>query len=241
MSGHSKWSTIKHHKAATDAKRGLVFTKVANQISIAVKEGGKITDPDSNFHLRIAIEKAKSINMPKNNIERAIERGVGVAGDTNTLSEIDYEGFGAGKSAILVSCVTDNKQRTQSLLKNIFANHSGHLSGLGTTAYLFQRLGKLVVSKTISENEMLELVINLGGEDFETETDNYVIYLQPKLLHQLKTELEKKQFVILQSEIIYKPKILIDISENDKNQLLKFITVLNDYEDVHAVYTDAKL
>ena len=242
MSGHSKWSTIKHQKGATDAARAQIFTKLANAITIAVRAGGGIADPGDNIKLRLAIEKARAANMPKANIERAIDRATGKLIGAAQLEEIIYEGFGPGGAAVLVEAVTDNKQRTAAAIKNSFAKHGGSLGSSGSVAYLFEKVGTITVNKTTTPDSQLEAIMESGATDFtETETE-YALFTQPKDLHQIKSELEKRGFTIVENELTFKPTTTVTIGETSgKAALLALFEVLEQLEDVHKVHTNAEI
>src|SRR3989344_1989289 len=206
MSGHSKWSTIKRQKGAADQKRGLSFTKIANVITIAVKLTGS-GDPDSIPKLRMALEEARTINMPKDNIQRAIDRGLGKL-PGQTLEEVLYEGFGPGKVAFILEGVTDNKLRTLQVIKNLFERSGGTLASTGSVSYMFDRVGEIkVVGKNgSSEDEILEL-IDLGAddvEDFQEEgVQKYIVSVGPSILSDVTSKLKNAGFTVEQSQLIF--------------------------------------
>ncbi len=203
MSGHSKWATIKRAKGAADAKRGQLFTKIAGTISIAVKQGGS-ADPDMNPRLRLAIDKAKASNMPKESIERAIQRGSGGSGDS-VLEELVYEGFGPAGTALIVEAVTDKKQRTVAEVKNIFEKNGGSMGAQGSVAYQFDRVGEIVAkSGGKTPDELLDIALESGADDVENEAGIAYFYTQPNHLMQVKHELEQKGLEVEEAEIIYK-------------------------------------
>lgn len=239
MSGHSKWSTIKRQKGAADIKRGQTFTKVANSITIAVKAGGS-GDPASNPRLRMVIEEARSLNMPKENIQRAIDRGLGVGKEA--LEEVIYEGFGPGKVAFYVEAVTDNRLRTLQEIKNLFERSGGNLAGQGAVAYMFEKKGEIRVKGKgeSSEEEMLEL-IDLGArdvEDFEEENiQKYLVYTEATKVAEVSTKITQSGFEVESSEVVMKPNILkkIDDPETAK-KVMEFIEKLEDNPDIQKVY-----
>src|SRR3989344_7207719 len=185
MSGHSKWSTIKRQKGVTDAKRGQAFTKISNAITIAVKQGGGVVDPNSNFKLRLAIDKARDANMPKDNIDRAIKRAEGKG--EGAVEEILYEGFGLGGVAFLIETVTDNRQRTFSEVRNIISKNGGNLGEPGSVSYLFDKVGEIVIQKNgMSFDEIFSIGLEFGVEDIEDDEQVCFFYIAPNQLFELK-------------------------------------------------------
>ena len=247
MSGHSKWSTIKRQKGAQDIKRGLTFTKVANAITIAVKQGGS-SDPQSNPRLRVAMDEAKAVNMPKENVQRAIDRGLGKLPGQN-VEEVTYEGFGPAKVAFLVEGVTDNKLRTLQEVKNIFERGGGSLAGQGSVAYMFERVGELKVSKVSevskvsnAEEDMLEL-IDLGVKDIESFEENgirkYLVYVESPELNTVSNKITQAGYGVEQAEIVYKPNILVEVKDNQAAQkVLDFAQKLEELDDIQKVYAN---
>lgn len=242
MSGHSKWSTIKRAKGAADVKRGLTFTKVANAITIAVKLGGS-GDPESNPRLRLGIEEARSVNMPKENIQRAIDRGLGKL-PGQTLEEVLYEGFGPAKVAFILEGVTDNKLRTLQVVKNIFENSGGSLAGQGSVAYMFGRVGQIKVKSKggSKEDEMLEL-IDLGVEDvedyLEENIQTYLVYVKGPELNTMSTNITRAGYGVEKAEIVYKPNTLTEIKDEEKaKKVLEFAGRLEELDDIQKVYAN---
>ncbi|TSC54087.1 MAG: hypothetical protein LiPW16_160 [Microgenomates group bacterium LiPW_16] len=237
MSGHSKWSQIKRQKGLADQKRGQAFTKLAN-ITIAVRAGGGITDPNSNFKLRLAIEKAKALNMPKENIQRAIERAKGAG--ARELEEVIYEGFGPSGVAILIEVATDNRQRTAQEIKNIFENSGGRLAGPGATAYLFQNVGMISVAlagKTV--DEVMEQAIEAGAQDLEEAGEEILIYTKPEELHQVQEKLTQAGLKIVEAELTFKPVSTIPITTSaEAAKILSFLEKLEANEDVQRVFAN---
>lgn len=238
MSGHSKWSTIKRQKGAADIKRGQTFTKIANAITIAAKMGGS-GDPQSNPRLRVAMEGAKEVNMPKENVQRAIDRGLGRL-PGQTLEEVTYEGFGPGKVAFLIEAVTDNKLRTHAEIKNLFEKNGGSLAGQGAVAYMFQRIGKIRVKGKggSMEDGMLEL-IDLGAEDVDELKDmqEYLVYVQSPELNTMSTKITQAGYRVELQEITMKPVSLINITDPEiAKKVLDFIEKLEELDDVQKVY-----
>ncbi|MBI4038942.1 YebC/PmpR family DNA-binding transcriptional regulator [Candidatus Daviesbacteria bacterium] len=242
MSGHSKWSTIKRQKGATDIKRGQTFTKVANALTIAVKLGGS-ADPDSNPRLRIAMEEAKAVNMPKDNVTRAIDRGMGRL-PGQVLEEVIFEGFGPGKAAFLIEAVTDNKLRTLQLVKNLFERSGGNLGGTGSVSYMFGRLGEMrIKSKGRGmQMEMLEL-IDLGAtdvEDFmEENIQKYLVYTEGSELNIMSNKITQVGYEVEEAKLVYKPTTVVEIKDPDVvRKVLDFTQKLEELEDVQKVYAN---
>lgn len=234
MSGHSKWSTIKRAKGAADIKRGLTFTKVANAITIATKLGGS-GDPDSNPRLRMVMDEARSVNMPKENIQRAIDRGTR-KGEGQSLEEVLYEGFGPSKVAFLVEGVTDNKLRTLQEVKNLFEKAGGHLAGAGAVLYMFERVGELrVKGKGGSiEDEMLEL-IDLGAKDIQ----GYLVYTEASNLTEVSNKITQAGYGVERAQLVYKPTIFVEIKDKEaSDKVLDFIRKLEESDDIQKVYTN---
>ncbi|MFP4514442.1 MAG: YebC/PmpR family DNA-binding transcriptional regulator [Parcubacteria group bacterium] len=241
MSGHSKWSTIKRAKAANDAKKGAIFTKISNLITMAVKEKG--SDVDSNFTLRMAIDKAKLANMPKDNIERAIKRGTGeLAGDQ--IEELYYEGIGPANSQFIVKCLTDNKNRSASSIRHIFSKYGGALSSV---MWNFDKLGVISFEKAqlsdlgINEEDLELELIDAGAQDIKIEEEDYVVYTQVSDLQTVKEVLEKKNIKIESADLDYIAKEKQDITEEDRAKVENFVNALEDDEDVSDYYTNLKL
>ncbi len=243
MSGHSKWSTIKRQKGAADAKRGVVFTKLANAIAISVRQGGGVGDPAQNFKLRLAVEAARTQNMPKENIERAIQRATGKAGESK-VDEAVYEGFAPGGVAVMVEAVTDNKNRTVSEIKNIFEKSGGTMGQSGTVAYNFKQVGQIVIDKS---NKTLDEVFleaaDAGAEDIEEEGNEVYIFTSPHDLARVRDGLSAKKYLIKEIELIRKPVNLVAMSESSE-QFGKVISLLDKLEaldDVQKVYANFEL
>lgn len=236
MSGHSKWSTIKHKKAAQDAKRGKAFTKLIREIMVAAKEGGG--DADSNPRLRIAINKAKIQNMPNDNIDRAIKKGTGDLEGVSYM-EIAYEGYGPGGAAILLDALTDNKNRTAGEVRNIFSKNNGNLGENGCVSWMFERKGMIYVNvKKYSEDQLLELALEAGADDMAKEGDEFVIYTSPINYTEVLENLKALKVEIIESEVTMKPKNTVKVTGEDAQKLLKLIDLLEDNDDVQNVYSN---
>lgn len=242
MSGHSKWSTIKRAKGAADAKRGLTFTKLGNAITIAAKLGNS-GDSESNPRLRMALEEARSVNMPKENIQRAIDRGLGNL-PGQSLEEVVYEGFGPEKVAFYIEAVTDNKLRTLAEMKNLFDRSGGALGANGSTAYMFKKVGEIkVVGKGASSDEEILEIIDAGAEEVEELNEEgrleYLIYTDPIALSQVSKSLKEQGFSIESAEIIMKPTILTEVNDKEKaEKVLGFIERLETNDDIQKVYAN---
>ncbi|MBI3109894.1 YebC/PmpR family DNA-binding transcriptional regulator [Candidatus Daviesbacteria bacterium] len=241
MSGHSKWSTIKRQKGAADIKRGQTFTKIANAIIIAVKMGGS-GDPGANPRLRMAIEEARSLNMPKENIQRAIDRGLGKGKEA--LEEVIYEGFGPGKVAFYLEAITDNKLRTLQEVRNLFERSGGSLAGQGSVAYMFEKVGELKVkSKGGSVDEEELQLIDLGIRDVEDFQENnmqrYLVYVESPELNTMSTKITQSGFEVEEASVVMKPNILVETKDPETaKKVLDFAQRLEELDDVQKVYSN---
>lgn len=234
MSGHSKWSTIKRQKGAADIKRGQTFTKVANAITIAVKMGGS-GDPDSNSRLRATLEEARSLNMPKDNIQRAIDRGLGVGKEA--LEEVTFEGFGPGKVAFLVEAVTDNRLRTLQEIKNLFERSGGNLAGQGAVAYMFENLGEITVKSGGNREEEILKLIDLGVGDIEEIEQGYLVYVESPELNTMSTKITQAGFEVEKAQVVMKPNVLQKIDDPEvAKKVIEFSQNLKEMDDVQKVY-----
>ncbi len=238
MSGHSKWSTIKRQKGAADTKRGKIFTKLANTITIAVREGGNVTDPDGNPRLRIAIDAARANNMPKDNIDRAIQRARGRQGEM--VSEVAYEGFGPGGFSVIVAAVTDNKQRTFAEVKNVFDKNGGSLGSSGSVSYQFLKMGCVTVGKdTKSADEIFLVAADTGAEDVEDAGPEVLIYTSPQDLARIRDAVQSEGLTVLSAALTRKPVITVSLTDKDTIQkALTFMEKLSDLDDVQEVYAN---
>ena len=242
MSGHSKWATTKHHKAIIDAKRGKIFTKYAKLITIAARDG-KSGDPSFNPSLRVAIENAKSVSMPKDNIERAIKKGIG-GGSAAAIEEVNYEAYAPGGTALLIECLTDNKNRTLGEIKAILNKNGGVLANAGSVSYLFKKLGQIVVDETKNElkGDDLEIVIiDSGADDFEKDDSIYTIICEFSTLHQTRTNLEKAGVVVDSTEVIQRASTFVEQSEEKAESIMTLIAKLEELDDVSSVYCNLDL
>ncbi len=238
MSGHSKWATIKRAKGITDAKRGQAFTKLSNAITIAVKHGGGNTDPSFNASLRIAIDKAKAANMPKDGIERAVVKGSGVAGSAE-LFEVLYEGFAQGGAGLLVEAVKDKKQRTVAEVKSTLEKNGGTMAGQGAVSYLFQRVGEIIVPKNgKSADDIVMIALENKVTDYEEIDDAVVLYSEPADLSIAKKGLEDAGITIEDAGLVYRPMSRIEINDENGEKVMALIEKLEDMDDVQKVYTN---
>lgn len=227
MSGHSKWHSIKHQKAATDAKRGKIFTKLANEIAIVAKDG---SDPDTNFKLRLVISKAKQANMPSANIERAIARGVGNLGDAK-LEELSYEGYGPNGVAILVRALSDNRNRIAAEVRSIFTKYGGNLGSNGSVSYLFKQKGEIIINKNADREDIGLQAIEAGADDIDDSSDQLIIYTRPNELEKIKEIIGNDK--IESSQLTMIPTQTVKINDQNKvKSLLKLIESLEDNDDV---------
>ncbi len=238
MSGHSKWSTIKRQKETNDARRGQAFTKLGNLISTAVKSGGGVTDPEKNFKLRLAIEKARALNMPKGNIERAIKRASGQKGGVDWTESI-YEGYGPSGIAVIVETATDNKNRTTAEVKNIFERGGGSVASPGAVSFQFKQVGLVTVKKTDNPEEQILNLMDMGVDDIEEAIDVIEVYTELEKLREVRNKIEKGGFTVSSEELIMKPLNEVKIeNENKAQQILKFMGSLEDHNDVQKVYSN---
>ncbi|HEU4345930.1 MAG TPA: YebC/PmpR family DNA-binding transcriptional regulator [Candidatus Binatia bacterium] len=233
MSGHSKWSTIKHKKAAKDAKKGKLFTKLIKEITVAARLGGG--EIGSNPRLRTAVAAAKASSMPNENIERAIKKGTGELEGVH-YEEIQYEGYGPGGAAILAQVLTDNKNRTVSEIRRLFAKHGGNLGETGCVAWMFEKKGLITVEKSqIEEDRLMGLVLEAGAEDVREEADLFEVLTQPDDFDGVKEKLEKEKVAVASAQIAMLPKNTVDIDERYAEQILKLTEELEDHDDVQSV------
>jgi YebC/PmpR family DNA-binding regulatory protein len=235
MSGHSKWAQIHRQKGAADAKRGALFTRLGNAITIAAKSGGG--DQDANFRLRLAVDQAKTANMPKDNIERAIKRGTGeLAGDR--IEQITYEGFGPGGMAVIIECLTDNRNRTSSSIKHVLSKYGGSLGGPNSVGWLFEQKGAVRVENLADELE-LEL-IDAGAQDINRD-DGVAIYTHPNDLKKVKDFLESKNIKIDYAEVEWVAKEKKELSKDLEESAKKFFDELDENEDINNYYSNAEV
>ena len=236
MAGHSKWANIKHRKARQDASRGKIWTKVIREITVAAKGG---PDPNDNPRLRLALEKANSANMPKDTIKRAIEKGSGT-GETGTLEEIIFEGYGPGGVAILVETMTDNRNRTVSDVRHAFSKFGGNLGTDGSVAYLFKKIGVIQLSKDYSEEDLIELIIEIGADDFTEEEDFYEIITDINEFNKIVDILKEKNIKYINAEMSLRAEIPINLDQEMSEKVLNIMEFMDDLDDVQEVHTNAE-
>jgi YebC/PmpR family DNA-binding regulatory protein len=238
MSGHSKWAGIKHKKAIVDAKRGKTFSKVSKEITVAAKISGG--NPDMNPRLRLAIEKAKEVNMPADNIKRAIQKGTGELPGVN-YEEVTYEGYGPGGVALMIETLTDNKNRTVGEIRHIMSKHNGNMGETGCVAWMFNKKGYMLVNKNaIDEDTLMSIALDAGAEDFKNDPDeeNYEITTMPEELNTVKEFLEKENIPFNLAEVTLIPQNYIKLESGDAHKMLKLMGALEDHDDVQNVYAN---
>jgi YebC/PmpR family DNA-binding regulatory protein len=236
MAGHSKWAGIKHKKAIVDSRRGKLFTKLARAITVAAKEGGG--DVEGNPRLGLAVQKAKDASMPKDNIERAIAKGTGEGADVDALEEVVYEGYGPGGVALLVEAVTDNRNRTGSEVRHIFAKHGGNLGEPGSVAYLFDKKGIVVVDAERYSEDQLMVAIDAGAEDIGLDDDVYEVICEPADLAKVRQALVDAGVEVEDAQVAQRPKSLVPLDEDGAVKLMKLIDALEDQDDTDAVHAN---
>jgi len=236
MSGHSKWSTIKRKKGVTDAKRGALFTKFIREITVAARAGGE--DLDSNPRLRTAVLKAKANNMPNDNIDRAIKKGIGNV-EGVVYEEVRYEGYGPGGVAIMVDCITDNKNRTTPEIRSIFGKNGGNLGETGSVNYLFDKKGVFVIEGgKVTEDEVMEMLLDFDVEDVKSDEGNIEIITSPDGYVQVSDFLSKKDFNLLVNQLTYVPKTTVPLDEKRATQCLRIMELLEEQDDAQEVYSN---
>ncbi|NLV91910.1 MAG: YebC/PmpR family DNA-binding transcriptional regulator [Firmicutes bacterium] len=240
MAGHSKWANIKHKKSKEDAKRGQIFTKIARQITVAVKEGGP--DVDSNFRLRLAIDKAREANMPNDNIERAIQRGVG-GGDSENYEEVVYEGYGPNGVAVMIQAMTDNRNRTASELRHAFSKHGGNLGESGCVAWMFDKKGVLLIAAddSVDEDELMMVALEAGAEDVIVEEEGIEVVTSPSDFQDVKTALEESGYSFSSAEVTMVPQNTVEVDAEQGKKVIRLTDALEDLDDVQEVYTNADI
>ncbi|MEW5806741.1 MAG: YebC/PmpR family DNA-binding transcriptional regulator [Acidobacteriota bacterium] len=236
MSGHSKWSSIKHKKAAADARRGKIFTKLIKEITVAARLGGG--DPGSNARLRAAITDAKAANMPADNIKRAIQKGTGELPGVS-IEEVVYEGYGPGGVAIYVEAMTDNKNRTTPEIRHLFGKHGGHLGESNSVSWMFAKKGYFVIQRrSIDEESLMETVLEAGAEDMRIDGENYEVFTDPGNFEAVKMAVEKKGIPVEVSQIAMIPQNRVRIEGKKTQQLLGLLEILEDHDDVQHVFAN---
>ncbi|HEV7483719.1 MAG TPA: YebC/PmpR family DNA-binding transcriptional regulator [Solirubrobacterales bacterium] len=236
MSGHSKWSSIKHKKGAVDAKRGKLFSKLARAIIVAARDGGG--DPENNATLATAIQKARDASMPKDNIQRAIDRGTGAGADSAAIEHILYEGYGPGGVAILVEALTDNRNRASAEIRFAFSSHGGSLGEPGSVAYLFEKKGSIVVDGDRYGEDDVIVAIDAGAEDVREEGEYLRVLCDPSDLSAVREALEGSEVEIESAGLVTEPKSMVEVKGQDAERLLKLLDALDEQDDVDEVFAN---
>lgn len=243
MSGHSKWANIKHKKARSDEKRGKEFTKIAKEITIAVRTGGG-GDPEANSKLKLAIQKAKAINMPNENISRAIKKGTGEM-ESEAIEEIIYEGYAPGGVAIMLEIATDNRNRTASEIRHLFSKANGNLGESGCVAWMFKRAGYIVLSKeslNLDEEELMLIALELGADDVREDDDSYEVITSPEAFMEVKEGLEGQGIKLEDADVVMLPENTVEINDADTAaRVIKLVDLLEDHDDVQNVFTNMSM
>ena len=238
MSGHSKWATIKHKKAATDARRGKLFSKILKEITVAARLGGG--DPKGNPRLRTAVLEARSNSVPMDNIDRAIKKGTGEL-EGETYDEVIYEGYAPGGVAVLVDAATDNRNRTTAEVRHLFTRHGGSLAEAGSVAWMFKRRGSFTLERgTMSEEQLMELALELGVDDIGIEDDRYEMYTAVEDFSSVQEELETRN-IPAANELAMVPQTTVDVPSDRINQVLRLLEALDDHDDVQKVWANANI
>ena len=237
MAGHSKWANIRFRKGAQDAKRGKIFTKLIREISVAARSGG--SDESSNSRLRDAVSKALKANMKRDTIDNAIKRGAGGL-DGDNMVEMRYEGYGPGGVAILVDCLSDNKNRTVSEVRHAFTKHGGNLGTDGSVAYLFTKQGEILLAKTQAEEQAMEIAIESGAEDVSLDEGHIEIITAADNYHLILTAMQEAGFEVEESQLAMRAQTMIPVDKDSAETLVKLIDMLEDLDDVQQVYSNAE-
>jgi len=239
MAGHSKWANVKHRKARVDAQKGKLFTKLAREIIVAAREGGG--DVNSNFRLRLAVQKAREANMPNENINRAIQKGCGES-DSQQLEQLNYEGYGPGGVAVLLEIMTDNRNRTAAEIRHIFSRRGGSMGESGCVSWMFKRKGYFTIEKSEglpSEDDLMALALEAGAEDFKEEGNSYVIITSPEEFENLKEKFQENNINFSTAEITMVPETTVLIeNQEEAAKLLNLLNALEDHDDVQNVYAN---
>lgn len=240
MSGHSKWANIKHKKGKADALRGKITTKISREITIAVRMGG--SDPTGNMKLKLALSKARANNIPKDNIQRAIQKGAGAL-EGQSFEEITYEGYGPAGVAMMVSCLTDNRNRTAADVRHVFSKYGGNLGASGCVSYMFQQKGIFAVSAEtgVSEDDLMMIALDAGAEDIKSNEDGFEIITTPDAFDDVEKALADNNIEVAMSEITMVPDTMAELSDEDAEKVQKMLDALDDCDDVQDVYTNADL
>src|SRR3990172_12811848 len=236
MSGHSKWSKVKHVKAVQDVKKGKAFTKVIKEITVSARIGGG--DPNGNPRLRAAVAAAKQANMPSDNIKRAIQKGTGELPGV-AYEEINYEGYGPGGVAVLVEVMTDNKNRTVSELRHVFSRNGGNMAEAGSVAWMFSKRGSIVIDKkAVGEEKLMEIALEAGADDIQEDATNFEVLTAPEKLEAVNNALNANQIPYISSEVAHVPQTWIKLTGKDAQAILKLVEALEDHDDVQKVWAN---
>jgi len=239
MSGHSKWANIQHRKKAVDAKRGKIFTRINRELSVAARAGG--SDPDANPRLRLAIEKANAANMPKDTIERTIKKAAGELEGVN-YEEIRYEGYAQGGVAVMIECLSDNRNRTVSEVRHAFSKHGGNLGTDGSVSYLFSKIGVLNFAPGTSEDEVMEVALEAGADDIVLGEDGSIeVLTSPETFSGLVAAMEAAGVTPANAEVTMRASIEVELDAETGQQVLRFLDILEDLDDTQAVYSNADI
>ncbi len=239
MAGHSKWANIQHRKKAVDAKRGKIFTQINRLLSVAAREGGG--DPDTNPALRLAIEKANAANMPKDNIERAIKKATGDL-DGVTYEELKYEGYAPGGVAVMVECLTDNRNRTVAEVRHAFTKYGGNLGTDGSVAYLFSKIGVLNFAPGTSEDDVMEVALEAGADDVVTEDDGSIeVVTSPEAYTEVAAAMREAGLKAENSEVTMRASVQVELDVENGEKVLRFLDALEDLDDTQDVYSNAEI
>ncbi len=237
MAGHSKWANIKHKKARMDAKRGKAWSKCSKALMVAAKQAGP--DPDANLALRYAIEEAKAANMPKDTIKRAIEKGAGLSGQGADYENIRYEGYGAAGVAVIVDCLTDNRQRTAPDIRSIFAKAGGNMGTTGSVAFNFENKGVINIDAAkVDEERLMELALEAGAENIENEDGLFTVTTAPEDFLTVKEAIENAEIEMESAEVTMLPTVTVEVGGDDVGKILRLVENLEDNDDVQKVYTN---
>ena len=236
MSGHSKWSSIKHRKAAADAKRGKQFTKLARAITVAAREGGG--DPEANPTLATSVQKARDASMPKDNIQRAIDRGTGAGADAAAIERVVFEGYGPGGAAILIEALTDNRNRTSAEVRHAFSKHGGNLGEPGSVAWIFEKRGVVVVDGERYGEDDLIVAIDAGAQDVQQDGDLLKVIADPSSLAGVREALEAEGVEVQSSDLAMEPRNVVEVDESAARALLRLLDALEEHDDVNDVHAN---
>ncbi len=242
MAGHSKWANVKHRKARMDAQRGKIFTKLARELIVAAREGGG--DIDTNFRLRLAVQKARENNMPNDNINRAIQKGAGNL-EGESYDQVNYEGYAAGGVAVMLEVLTDNRNRTVADIRHLFSRHGGNLGESGCVAWMFERKGLFIIRKeglSLDEDEIMLIALEAGAEDIKEEDDTYSIISPPGLFEEVKEYLQKQNIAVESAGLTMLPQNTVEINDPDEvKRILNLMEALEDNDDVQNVYANFEI